>query len=249
MGAVIAGLWAVGYSSPEILHIMREFREPKHIWNLLDFTFPLIGFIKGDKLQRFLTRHLGARTFADVKVPLKIVASEVKRKESRVLDKGPIVDAIMASCSMPGVFNPFKFKEELLYDGGVMNPLPTEPLLEMGAKKIIAVNLTPSREDILRHYEELKDTLSGKAKKASWFKIKDVLKEKLKHNLLDAIFSSFEIMQSEVAQKEAMLADVVLHPDLSGMHWLELHRSEEFARRGEEECRRNLDKIWKLINE
>ena len=66
---------------------------------------------------------------------------------------------------------------------------------------------------------------------------------------MDIIFSSVEILQSEVAQKEGQLADIVLHPDTSGMYWLELHRAREFARRGEEEARRNLDKIWQVINE
>ena len=68
-------------------------------------------------------------------------------------------------------------------------------------------------------------------------------------NILDIIFSSVEILQSEVAQKEAQLADVVLHPDTSGLYWLELHRAPEFAKRGEEEARRNLDKIRQLVNE
>jgi hypothetical protein len=52
-----------------------------------------------------------------------------------------------------------------------------------------------------------------------------------------------------VARKEGELADVVLHPDTSGLFWLELHRADEFAKRGEQEARRHLDKIWQLINE
>jgi hypothetical protein len=56
-------------------------------------------------------------------------------------------------------------------------------------------------------------------------------------------------MQSEVVQKEAQLADIVLHPDMSGLHWLEIQKSRDFAKRGEEEARRNLDKIWQVINE
>ena len=56
-------------------------------------------------------------------------------------------------------------------------------------------------------------------------------------------------MQSELAQKEAQLADVVIHPDTSGLHWLELHRAAEFAARGEAEARKNLNKIWQVINE
>jgi hypothetical protein len=58
-----------------------------------------------------------------------------------------------------------------------------------------------------------------------------------------------EILQSEVAKNEGRLADIVLHPDTSGLYWLELHKAEEFALRGEEEARKNLDKIKQLVNE
>jgi hypothetical protein len=58
-----------------------------------------------------------------------------------------------------------------------------------------------------------------------------------------------EILQSEVAEKEAQWADVVLHPDTSGLYWLELHRAAEFARRGEEEARRKLERIRQVVDE
>jgi NTE family protein len=252
IGALIASLWATGRTSEEILKLTKEFREPKFIWSLLDFTFPLRGFIKGNKLYNFLKKYLGNKTFYDIKVPLKIIASDVKRKESRIFDQGSLIDAIMASCSMPGVFTPFTFKGEMLFDGGIISPLPTEPLFELGVRKIIAVNVTPSRQDIIKQYNQIKENIVAKAKVVNqkyWFNLKEYLRRKLKINILDFIFSSFEIMQSEVAQKEAQLADVVLHPDTSGLHWMELHKSEEFAKRGEEEARKNLDKIWKVINE
>ncbi|MGA2774817.1 MAG: patatin-like phospholipase family protein [Candidatus Omnitrophota bacterium] len=253
MGAIIAALWVTGKSSAEILEITAEFSEPKSIWGLVDFTFPRLGFLKGDKLQRFLKKHLGNKTFYDVTLPLKVIASDIKRKEPRVFDRGLLVDAIMASCAMPGVFMPFKFKNELLVDGGIINPLPTEPLIKMGVKKIIAVNVTPSRNDIMRQYtkikEEITTALPQELKKRRWFSFKEQIKNAFKSNILDLIFSSVEILQSEVALKEALLADVVLHPDTSGLNWLQLHRSKEFAKRGEEEARRNLDKIMQVINE
>jgi NTE family protein len=253
IGSLIASLWAIGKSSQEILEVTREFREPKHIWGLIDITFPRLGFIKGNKLRRFLKKHLGDKTFYDVKLPLKIIASDVRRKEPRILDKGLLVDAIMASCSMPGVFAPFKFKEEVLFDGGVTNPLPTESLMQIGVKKIIAVNVTPSREDILRQLVKLKEdvlpehTVSAqKSKPFGWLgRVKNIFK----FNIVDIIFSSVEVLQSEVAKREGELADIVLHPDTTGLFWLELHRADEFARRGEIEARKNLDKIWQLVNE
>ena len=253
IGSLIASLWAIGKTSSQILEIMGEFKEPKHIWGLVDFTIPQLGFLKGNKLHRFLKKHLGDKTFYDVHLPLKIIASDVKMKEPRVLDKGLLIDAVMASCAMPGVFKPFKFKEDLLFDGGVTSPLPTESLFNMGVKKIIAVNVTPSREDILRQYERIKEdmklNLVNGIKKKGWFNLGSYFKNSFGTNILDIIFSSVEILQSEVAKKEAQLADVVLHPDTSGLYWLELHKAREFAKRGEEEARRNLDKIWQVIND
>lgn len=253
IGALIASLWAVGKSSREILEITREFREPKHIWELVDITFPRLGFIKGNKLYRFLKRHLGDKTFYDLKMPLKIIASDVRRKEPKILDKGLLVDAIMASCSMPGIFAPFKFKEEVLFDGGVTNPLPTEPLVKMGVKKIIAVNVTPSREDILKQLIKLKSgspcEYAGDASKNKPFGLLGRLKSIFNLNIVDIIFSSVEVLQSEVARREGELADIVLHPDTTGLFWLELHKADEFARRGEIEARNNLGKIWQLVNE
>lgn len=242
VGALIASLWAIGRSSNEILQVAREFKEPKYIWNVVDLTFPFLGFIKGNKLYNFLKKYLGNKTFYDVKLPLKIIASDVKRKEPKILDKGLLADAIMASCSMPGVFMPFRFKEEILFDGGIVSPLPTEPLFKMGVRKIIAVNVTPSREDILTQYTRLSQEFGRTevSKKKRWFS---------RPNILDFIFSSIEILQSEVASKEAKLADIVLHPNVEGLHWLELHKAVEFAKRGEDETRRNLDRIWQIINE
>jgi NTE family protein len=252
IGALIASLWAIGKSSSEILEITQEFSMPKSIWGLVDLTLPLLGFVKGNKLYSFLKKHLGGKTFFDVKIPLKIVASEFKRREPRVLEKGLLIDAIMASCTMPGVFRPFKFSEELLFDGGVTNPLPTEPLFEMGIKKIIAVNVTPSREDIVRQYEKIKELAINPVSKVNikgLFGLEQHFMRKFKTNILDIIFSTFEIMQSEMAKKEGQLADIVLHPDTQGMHWLELNRAKEFAQRGEEEIRKNLSRIWQIVNE
>jgi NTE family protein len=251
IGAIIASLWAIGKSSQDILEIAKEFKEPKSIWSLVDLTIPRFGFIKGNKLYRFLKKHLGNKTFFDIRLPLKIIATNIKTKEVKVFDRGSLVEALMASCAMPGVFLPFRLRQELLFDGGVINPLPTEPLFKMGVKKIIAVNVTPSRQDIIRQYEKMKESisLSGQAEKWGWFKRGHYLKDNFQTNILDIIFSSIEILQSEVAEKEEQLADVVLHPDISGLYWLELHKADEFARRGELEARDKLGKIWQVINE
>jgi NTE family protein len=253
IGAVIAALWAAGYSASVIEEIAAEFKDSQLIMQLLDLTFPRLGFIKGYRIYKLLKKYLGNKTFYDVKLPLKVLASNIKSKESIAIDKGPLVEAVMASCAMPGVFRPVRFKEELLLDGGVLNPLPVEALLASGIKKIIAVNVTPSREDLLRACEDMKTKTPEVKEKIKrrfgLFGFKWYIKDLFKTNIFDFIFGSIEIMQSEIAKKEATLADIVLHPDTSGLKWLEFHKAEDFIKRGEEETHKNLDRIWQLIRE
>jgi NTE family protein len=212
-----------------------------------------MGFIKGQRLAKFLKKHLGNKTFYDLKLPLKILASNIKTKESILIDKGSLVKAVMASCAMPGVFRPVRFKEELLVDGGILNPVPVEILIKSGMKKIIAVNLTPSREDILKACEKMKDKTpaikQNIKRKFGLFGFKWQIKNLFKMNIFDFIFGSIEIMQSEIAKKETNLADIVLHPDTSEIDWLEFSKVDELIKRGEQETEKNLDKIKQLVNQ
>ncbi len=234
IGAVIACLWASGKTVQELEEFASQLKEKRFIFKMIDLTFPKTGFIRGYKLSKLLREYLGKKTFYDIKIPLKILACNVKSKQTVTIDSGSLVDAVMASCAMPGIFKPVRYKDELLLDGGVLNPLPTEILVKTGAKKIIAVNVIPSREDILKAYQETKRRKS-----------KDVLET----NILDYIFSSIEMMEYELARIEAQQADIILHPDIRGLNWLEFHRVGEFIKRGEEEIRRNLGRIKELMAE
>lgn len=252
IGAFIAALWAAGYQAADIENIVREFKDTRLIFQLVDLTFPRLGFIKGHRLSSFLKKYLGNRTFYDLKLPLKILASNIKTKESIIIDKGPLVKAVMASCAMPGVFRPVRFKEELLLDGGILNPVPVEVLIKSKINKIIAVNLTPSREDILVTCEKMQEKIpqikQNIKRKFGIFGFKWCIKDLFKTSIFDFIFGSIEIMQSEIAKKETNLADIVLHPDTSGINWLEFSKVDELIKRGEQEAEKNIAKIKQLIN-
>ncbi|MCM8799715.1 MAG: patatin-like phospholipase family protein [Candidatus Omnitrophica bacterium] len=252
IGALIAALWAVGLSSYDIEEITKEFKDPKMILHLLDLGFPHLGFIRGKRIYNFLKKYLGNKTFYDVRLPLKILATNVKTKESVIIDKGSLLDAVMASCAIPGIFRPVRFEDELLLDGGVFNPLPVEILVKSGIKKIIAVNVTPSREDLLKAYDKIKEkniVPSPIKRRFSILGWRWDIKEIFKVNIFDFIFGSIEIMQSEIAKKEESFADIILHPDTSGLNWLEFHKAEEFIKRGQKEARDKLPKIKELIEE
>ncbi len=237
IGALIGSLWAIGKNSKEIEEIFKfEFSQPKNIFKLLDLGIPKTGFIRGKKIKELLRKYLQNKTFYNLRLPLKILACDVKGKTSKVIDRGNLAEAVMASCAMPGVFRPVRFKEELLLDGGILNPLPTDVLVKTGIKKIIAVNVTPSAKDILERIKEKKFPVEMPRKI-------DIFKT----NIFDMIFSSIELMQAEIEKTQATLADIVLHPDLSGLNWLEFHRVEEFARRGKEIAIKNSEEIKRII--
>ncbi len=69
------------------------------------------------------------------------------RKEIVVSD-GPLIDAVRKSIAIPGVIKPVMEGKQMIIDGGVLNPLPTNVLTDMGVKKIIAVNVLQSPEEV-----------------------------------------------------------------------------------------------------
>jgi len=144
MGALIGSFWATGRKADEIKHIAKEFEKKKNVLKLLDPIIPIRGLIKGASIKRWLTKHLGNRTFYSTKIPLKVVAYDLVKREELVINGGSIVDAVCKSIAIPGVFKPITRKEQLIIDGGVMNPLPVNVLVSLGIKKIISVNVLQS---------------------------------------------------------------------------------------------------------
>ncbi|WP_338107801.1 patatin-like phospholipase family protein [Neomoorella thermoacetica] len=85
---------------------------------------PRWGLMRGDRIEalvRTLTRGL---TFAELKVPLYVVAVDVESGELVVLDRGGVADAVRASIAMPGLFVPKRLGGRLLVDGAVLASLP-----------------------------------------------------------------------------------------------------------------------------
>ena len=156
-----------------------------------------------------------------------IVAFDFKHRRAHVLSEGKFLlrRAILASCSMPGIFSPVKVKGDLLLDGGVLNPLPVDCLVERGVKKIISICVTPSKEEI----RQVHSKISGD-----------------KFNVFDFIFGSIEAMQEEIFQKAISLSDVVIHPKFGGIDWTNFKNIDYFIKQGEEETLRAIDKIKDL---
>lgn len=84
-----------------------------------------------------------ARDFADLKIPLKIVTTDIHTYQAVVFETGPLVTAVAASMALPALFTPIAFEGRLLLDGGLVNPLPFD-LLEGTADITIAIDVSGS---------------------------------------------------------------------------------------------------------
>lgn len=138
MGALIGALYAYGYSAKEIEKIALEI----HLEDLVDFIFPRYGLVSGHKVEHKLRELLRDANFSDLKIPLRVVAADLTTKKEIIFSKGSVVDAVRASISLPVFFEPVRVHNHLIVDGGVLNPIPVDQLKAMGAKYIIATDLT-----------------------------------------------------------------------------------------------------------
>ncbi len=136
-GALIGAFWAAGMSVDEMMRVMRE----QKTRSLFSWRFDGQGLFSTDGMRGYLDRHFGERTFADLDRPFFVVATDLERGREVVLREGRIVDALLASTAMPGIFAPVEHKGMLLVDGGVVNNVPVSVLTGAGARYTIAVRL------------------------------------------------------------------------------------------------------------
>jgi NTE family protein len=137
-GAFAGVLYADGHTPKEILTFFRK----KVFWEFAEFTIPHGGFFKSDRLRSFLKKHLRAKTFEDLKVPLHAVTTDIEHGESKVFSSGPLIPAVIASCSVPVIFRPVEINQRYYVDGGLFKNFPVSTI-RRECEKIIGVNVSP----------------------------------------------------------------------------------------------------------
>jgi NTE family protein len=100
-----------------------------------------MGLATNNRMDGYLRRYMGVTTFAELKIPLAIAATDLETGEAVFFREGPLGPALRASCAYPGMFCPVEFQGRLLVDGFLAAAVPVEAVREMGAEVIIAVYL------------------------------------------------------------------------------------------------------------
>ena len=170
MGAVVGGLYSIGYSADQIEEIVREIDwnqilsnqvplnyisfEEKEYYNryLVEFPFEGLklklpsGLIEGQVLTETLEHYCWPanqfESFDQFPIPFRCMATDVATAESVVMKDGSLAMAIRSSMALPSAFTAVPYKNTLLVDGGVLNNFPVEEVKKMGAEFVIGVNVS-----------------------------------------------------------------------------------------------------------
>lgn len=137
IGGLVAALYAVGYQPYQI----EQWFQRATMRRILDRDPTNGGFIGTRKIEQLLREAFGTRTFADTSLPLALVAVDIVRGSEVIIRDGSLVDAVLASTAIPGLFPPVAREDQLLVDGGVLNNVPVDVAQMLGADRVIGVDL------------------------------------------------------------------------------------------------------------
>lgn len=137
-GSIVGAMIAAGYS-PEFIF---EAIISAGIFSHLKFAFNRFGLFKLEKAEDLFLKYLPHNSFEQLKMPLTICATDLEQGEAVYFNEGELIKPILASCCLPGIFEPIRFQGRTLIDGGVIDNLPIGPL-EQCCDFIIGVNVMP----------------------------------------------------------------------------------------------------------
>lgn len=149
MGAVVAGLYAAGK-----LDMYRDWMislSRMDVFNLFDFAFSSSGLLKGERVFDEMARILGDAQIEDLPIPYTAVVTDVLAKKELWIQSGSLFKAIRASVAVPTIVTPVYTDTQILVDGGVLNPMPIEPVLGHEYDLLVVVN-TNAEIPYHKHY-------------------------------------------------------------------------------------------------
>ena len=136
MGAIIGVLYCQGLSPDEILKILNN----NSFFNLFKYNREKGGFLSMQRIKSIFEKYIPHNDFNQLKIPFYCCATNLDSGEYEIFSSGDLHNSVIASASIPIVFQPTKINDKLYIDGGLFNNLPIQPLIEKGYKNIIGVH-------------------------------------------------------------------------------------------------------------
>ena len=189
---------------------------------LTDYVIALISLhrnslIKNDQLREILELLVPVDNFDQLEIPLKIISTDIASGKDVISEEGNLIDALIKSCSIPGIMEPVIEGERVIVDGGVSMPIPISPLLE-SCDVTVAVDIGVYKFDNLTN---------PNAKSI-----------KIRSNI---------ITSNRLKLKQVSDADLVIRPDTNGLHWSRFDAGEILLENGKIEGRKQISNLNNLI--
>ena len=176
-----------------------------------------ISLIKNDQLRDILKMLVPIQNFDQLKIPLKIISTDIESGEDVISEKGNLIDALLKSCSIPGIMEPVVEGERIIVDGGVSMPIPISPLAE-SCDVTVAVDIGVYKFDKLT------------SPNAKSIKIRSDI-----------------ITSNRLKFRQVSDADLVIRPDTKGLHWSRFDAGEILLENGRIEGRKQMPILNNLI--
>ncbi|MEQ8323074.1 MAG: patatin-like phospholipase family protein [Vicingaceae bacterium] len=200
IGAFVGALYAFGMKSDE----MKEALADIDWFDISSISLSKFGLLSNRKMGKFIEKHIGKAHFEDAKISLDIIATDITTGQAVVLNQGSVVDAVIASASIPGIFNPIEKDGMLLCDGGMVENLPISPLKARKLDRIIAVDLNSK------------------------------IHAKRPENIIELLMNAFHYTLMNSTKHVAPEADLLIQPDLSAFNRYDTKQTKELIAKGYE---------------
>ena len=164
-----------------------------------------MSILNDELLREFVDSLLPDKDIEECEIPFAVAAYDLVSAREIVITNGSVRDAVIASSSIPGIFPPVERDGMLLVDGGGICPVPVEPVRQLGAKKIFAVDVSPSEAKPFAVDSGL----------ATLFRVIDGESQKIK-------------------ESEMQGADKIIIPLIKAIGWWQFEYYKEIANRGYE---------------
>lgn len=179
-GSLVGAIYAQGKNAAEMRAIALSMKAN----DVRDIRLDKKGFFDGQKIEDYVNQNVGHTPLHQLKIPMYVVATQLKQGRKTVFNYGNTGQAVRASVSIPSMFIPTKIAGVEYVDGGLVSPVPVQVARDLGADLVIAV-------DILAQpgYTETS-------------------------NVWGLFNQNINIMQQHLARQELAQADIVIQPDL-----------------------------------
>ena len=234
------------------------------VLRLMDLTWRG-GLIRGTRLFTLFGTMLADREIDDLPIPFGAIATELQSGRELWLRHGKLLEAVRASCAMPGLLTPVVRDGTVLVDGGLVNPVPVSMCRALGADLVVAVDLSWGKLGPYRRSKERREVTPRE--EPSWIgrmtskwtggpprkerradpSIVQQGEEPSIPSFFNVFMTSLDIVEMRVARSRLAgePADVLITPLLPDFATMDFHRAEEAITEG----RAAVDRMGPLLQQ